>query len=84
MGEFDKIIGIDRLKTIHLNDSLMPFGDRKDRHVPVGEGKIGLDSIIKIMEHPYIKTLPFYAETPLDNEGHKREIKMIKEKLNYF
>ncbi|MNP20912.1 putative endonuclease 4 [compost metagenome] len=84
MEEFDKIIGIEKLKTIHLNDSLMPFGERKDRHVPVGEGNIGLDSIIKIMEHPYIKTLPFYAETPLDNEGHKREIKMIKEKLNYF
>lgn len=84
MEEFDKVIGINRLKTIHLNDSLMPFGVKKDRHAPVGEGLIGIDAIIKIMEHTYIKTLPFYIETPLDNEGHKREIKIIKEMLNNF
>ena len=78
LEEFDNIIGINNLKTIHLNDSMMPFGDKKDRHAPVGMGEIGIDAIINIMKHPYIKDKPFYTETPLDNEGHKREIRMIK------
>ena len=78
LEEFDNIIGINNLKTIHLNDSMMPFGDKKDRHAPIGMGEIGIDAIINIMKHPYIKDKPFYTETPLDNEGHKREIRMIK------
>ncbi len=79
LEELDKQVGLKELKTIHLNDSMMPLNSRKDRHTPVGEGEIGLDSIINIMEHPSIRNLPFYLETPLDNEGHKREISMIKE-----
>ena len=52
LEEFDKIVGLDKLKAIHLNDSMMPFGDKKDRHSVIGEGKIGLDAIINFMTHP--------------------------------
>lgn len=79
LDEFDKIIGLDRLKAIHLNDSMMPFGDKKDRHEAIGEGKIGLEAIINFMTHPKISHLPFFLETPLEDEGHKREIAMIKD-----
>ena len=82
LEEFDKVIGIERLKTVHLNDSMMPFGDKKDRHAPIGEGKIGLKALIDFMEHPSLKHLPFFLETPFDDEGHKRELKMIKEILS--
>lgn len=81
LEEFDKIIGLDRLKTIHLNDSMMPFGSKKDRHAVIGEGEIGLEAIINFMCHPSIKDLPFFLETPLEDEGHKKEIKMIKDIL---
>ena len=80
--EFDRIIGIDRLKTIHLNDSMMDFDQNKDRHAEIGQGKIGLDAIIEFMNHPKIKDLPFFLETPLEDEGHKKEIEMIKNLLN--
>lgn len=82
LEEFDKIVGLDRLKAIHLNDSMMPFGDKKDRHEVIGEGKIGLEAIINFMTHPKISHLPFFLETPLEDEGHKREIDMIKEILS--
>ncbi|MBO3444391.1 deoxyribonuclease IV [Clostridium sp. CCUG 7971] len=82
LEEFDKIIGLDRLKAVHLNDSMMPFGDKKDRHEVIGEGKIGLEAIINFMTHPKISHLPFFLETPLEDEGHKREIAMIKEILD--
>ncbi|AMM55955.1 TPA: deoxyribonuclease IV [Clostridioides difficile] len=82
LEEFDKVIGIERLKTVHLNDSMMPFGDKKDRHAPIGEGKIGLKALIDFMEHPSLKHLPFFLETPFDDEGHKKELKMIKEILS--
>ena len=81
MEEFDKEIGLEKLKAIHLNDSMMPFGANKDRHTPVGDGEIGLDAIINFMSHPNIKKLPFFLETPLNDEGHKNEIKMIREML---
>ena len=82
LEDFDRIIGLDKLKAIHLNDSLMPFGSKKDRHAPLGEGEIGLNAIISILTHPKLKDLPFFLETPFDEEGHKREIKMIKDILN--
>ncbi|WP_092923435.1 deoxyribonuclease IV [Romboutsia hominis] len=78
LNQFDEIIGLDRLKTIHLNDSMMGFGEKKDRHSVIGEGKIGLDAIINFMTHPKIKDLPFFLETPLEDEGHKKEIKMLR------
>lgn len=74
---FDKAIGIDRLKAVHLNDSMFPMGSGKDRHMPVGEGEIGLNAILNIIAHPAMKNLPFYLETPLDDEGHKNEIQNV-------
>jgi len=82
LDEFDKVIGLDRLKTIHLNDSMMPFGSKKDRHAPIGEGEIGIDAFINILEHPKLKGIPLFLETPFDDEGHKKEIKMIKKLIN--
>lgn len=82
LEEFDRIIGLDRLKTVHLNDSMMPFGKKKDRHSVIGGGEIGLEAILRFMTHPKIKHLPFYLETPLEDEGHKEEIQMLKEHLN--
>ena len=82
LDEFDNIIGLEKLKTIHLNDSMMPFGDKKDRHAVIGEGKIGLDAIINFMTNSRINHLPFFLETPLEDEGHKEEIKRIKEILS--
>lgn len=79
LDEFDKTIGLDKLKAVHLNDSMMPFGAKKDRHACIGEGEIGLDPIISFITHPKLKHLPFFLETPLEDEGHKREIEMIKD-----
>ncbi|SCJ31827.1 Probable endonuclease 4 [uncultured Clostridium sp.] len=79
IDKFDKIIGLERLKAVHLNDSMMPFESKKDRHACIGEGEIGLDAIIRFITHPKLKHLPFYLETPLEDEGHKREILMIKD-----
>lgn len=79
LEEFDKIIGIKRLKAIHLNDSKNPFMSHKDRHEQIGKGTIGLDAIIRIVNHPSLKHLPFYLETPHDTlEGYAKEIKLIK------
>lgn len=79
LEKFDRIIGLDKLKGIHLNDSLKPFNDNKDRHAGIGEGLIGLEPLINLITHPKLKRLPFYLETPFEVEGHEREIKMIKE-----
>ena len=79
IDKFDKIIGLERLKAVHLNDSMMPFESKKDRHACIGEGEIGLDAIIRFITHPKLNHLPFYLETPLEYEGHKREILMIKD-----
>lgn len=81
LEEFDRIVGLDKLKAVHLNDSMMDFGQKKDRHEVIGDGKIGLEAIINFITHPKLKHLPFYLETPLEDEGHKREIQMIKDIL---
>lgn len=78
LGEFDKTIGLSRLKAIHLNDSMNPLGARKDRHACLGEGFIGLDTFEKIVNHPALQGLPMVLETPNDNEGYAREIAMLK------
>ena len=82
LDEFDKVIGLDRLKAVHLNDSMMPFKSKKDRHAVIGEGEIGLNAIINFMSHPKLDKLPLFLETPLEDEGHKREIAMLKEILS--
>ncbi|MBO5064609.1 MAG: deoxyribonuclease IV [Clostridia bacterium] len=78
LQEFDEIIGLDRLKAIHLNDSMNFLGCRKDRHAKIGEGGIGIDAMAKIINHPELKHLPFYLETPNDSDGYKKEIKLLK------
>lgn len=80
--EFDRILGLDLLRAIHLNDSMMPFGAHKDRHAPIGDGEIGMEALINVLKHPVLAGLPVYLETPFDDEGHKKEILVIKEKLN--
>jgi len=78
LEEFDDIVGLDRLKAIHLNDSMMEFGTNKDRHAKIGEGSIGLEAIKNVINHPALKELPFYLETPNDLDGYKREIELLK------
>ncbi|WP_432792451.1 deoxyribonuclease IV [Peptacetobacter hiranonis] len=79
LDEFDRVIGVDRLKTIHLNDSMMPFGKNKDRHAGIGEGEIGMKALLEVINHPKLREIPFFLETPYDDEGHGREIAMLKE-----
>lgn len=84
LENFDKIIGLSNLKIIHLNDSMMPFGANKDRHITIGDGQIGMQAIINFMSHPSIKGKPFFLETPLEIEGHKKEIQTLKNILGYI
>ncbi|MBW9151109.1 deoxyribonuclease IV [Clostridium estertheticum] len=79
INEFDKIIGLDKLYAIHLNDSKNPFESHKDRHETIGEGSIGIEAITRIINHPKLRHLPFYLETPNELEGHAKEIKMLRE-----
>lgn len=79
LTEFDRVIGLDRLKAVHLNDSLTPFASNKDRHAKIGEGSLGLEAIIRIINHPQLKNLPFILETPNDNEGYRQEISLLRE-----
>ncbi len=78
LDEFDKILGIDRLKAIHLNDSMNYLGCHKDRHQKIGEGGIGAKAFERIINHPQLRNLPFFLETPNDAAGYKREIEMLK------
>ena len=78
LAEFDRIVGIDRLKAIHLNDSMNVLGAHKDRHEKIGKGKIGLDALMRVVNHPKLKDLPFYLETPCDLQGYRDEIALIK------
>lgn len=81
LNEFDRVLGLELLKAIHLNDSRMPFGAHKDRHATIGDGEIGKEALLDIIRHPKLKEIPIYLETPLDGEGHGKEIKMLKEML---
>lgn len=76
--QFDRIIGLDRLKAIHLNDSLNGCGSHKDRHACIGAGKIGLEALTGVINHPRLKHLPFFLETPNDLEGYKMEIALLR------
>ncbi len=79
LEEFDKIIGIDRLKAIHLNDSMNPMGAHKDRHEKIGDGHIGFEALMKFIKMPQLEGLPINLETPNELDGYAREIAMIKE-----
>ena len=78
LEEFDRIIGLDRLHAIHLNDSKNPFKSHKDRHEKIGEGEIGFEAIKKIINHPKLKNIPFFLETPNELDGYAKEIEMLK------
>lgn len=78
LTEFDRVIGLSRLKAIHLNDSQNPLGAHKDRHAKIGEGFIGLEALVRVINHPALRTLPFYLETPNDLDGYAREIALLK------
>ena len=78
LEEFDRIIGLERLKAVHLNDSCNPPGSRKDRHARLGEGTLGLAAFYRIVTHPALKGLPMVLETPNDLEGYGREIALLR------
>lgn len=78
LDEFDRIVGLDRLKAFHINDSKNPFCSHKDRHEKIGEGALGLDAILRIINHPKLSHLPFILETPNDLDGYAAEIKMLR------
>ncbi len=78
LEEFDRVIGLDRLKAIHLNDSKNPYASHKDRHEQLGKGSLGLKAIEQIINHPALKALPFYLETPNELEGYAAEIELLR------
>ena len=78
LGEFDRIVGLNRLRAIHLNDTLNIPGSRKDRHARISEGKLGLDTLTRIINHPLLRDLPFNLETPNEIDGYAAEIKLLK------
>lgn len=78
LQKFDDIIGLDRIKAIHLNDSKNVFESHKDRHEKLGEGNIGLEALLRIVNHEKLRNLPFLLETPNDLEGYKKEIEIIR------
>ena len=79
LEEFDRVIGLSRLRAVHLNDSKNPLGSRKDRHEKLGEGSLGMAALERIVNHPALRELPFYLETPNDLAGYAREIALMKE-----
>ena len=78
LTEFDRIIGLDKLKAIHINDSLNPLGAKKDRHAKIGEGFLGVEAFQRIINHPALKDLPFVLETPNELDGYAREIELLR------
>ena len=79
LTEFDRIIGLDKLRAIHLNDSKNPLGSHKDRHACIGEGCIGLEALSRVVRHPALRNLPFCLETPNDLPGYAREIALMRQ-----
>lgn len=75
---FDQAVGLDRLKAIHLNDTMNPIGSHKDRHEKIGDGRIGLNALSRMINHPLLRELPFYLETPNDVPGYEKEIALLK------
>lgn len=79
LEQFDKIIGLDKLKAIHMNDSKNPFGSHKDRHEKIGEGSLGVDAFERIINHPLLRGIPIYLETPNELEGYAKEIALLRQ-----
>ncbi len=78
LAEFDRVIGLERLKAIHLNDDKNPLGSHKDRHEKIGEGSIGTEAFARIINHPSLRNLPFFLETPNELAGYKKEIALLR------
>ena len=78
LTEFDRAIGLSRLRAVHLNDSLNPPGSRKDRHACIGQGTLGLEAVVRVLTHPALRDLPFLLETPTDDAGHGEEIALLR------
>lgn len=78
LEEFDRVIGLERLKAIHINDSKNPFESHKDRHEKIGEGSLGTEAFCRIINHPSLRELPFYLETPNELDGYEREIALLR------
>ncbi len=76
--EFDRVIGLDYLRAIHINDSMNPIGAHKDRHAKIGEGYIGIPAFERIINHTALRDLPFYLETPNELDGYEKEIKLLR------
>ena len=82
LQEFDRVIGLERLKAVHINDSMNPLGAHKDRHEKIGQGNIGLEAFVRIINHPALCHLPFVLETPNDDDGWRQEIAMLRTAYN--
>lgn len=78
LTEFDQTIGLDRLRAVHINDSLFGLSSHKDRHAKIGEGKIGTEAFSRIINHSVLRRLPFYLETPNELDGYKAEIELLR------
>ena len=78
IADFDAALGLGRLKAVHLNDSLNFRGAAKDRHACIGKGKIGLEALVRVINHPKLRNLPFYLETPNDLDGYRAEIALLR------
>ena len=79
LAEFDRVVGLERLKAVHLNDSMNVRGARKDRHARIGEGEIGAEALVRVINHPALRDLPFCLETPNELPGYAAEIRFLKE-----
>lgn len=79
LSHFDEVVGLRRLRAVHVNDSMNPPGTRRDRHEGIGKGHIGLEAIMRVVTHPRLRGLPFYLETPNDLDGYAAEISLIRE-----
>ena len=80
LEEFDRVIGLEHLKAIHLNDSMNGIGSHKDRHAKIGEGEIGTDALVSVVKHPKLQNISFILETPNDDEGWRKEIQLLRER----
>lgn len=78
LEKFDQVVGLDKLQAIHLNDDMNPMSSHKDRHAKIGEGSLGLEAITRIINHPKLRHLPFFLETPNDLAGYAQEIALLR------
>lgn len=78
LEEFNQVIGLEKLCAVHLNDSMNVLGSHKDRHARIGEGQIGLEALVRVINHPKLRHLPFILETPNDDAGYAKEIALLR------